>query len=127
MKTMSIDEYKTLRRNVGRKRLEDRFYAEWCASAARTLWPIREHRMDRARSWRFDFAWPMYRVAVEIQGGQWFKMGHTSGRGLQRDCEKSNAAQLAGWIVLYYTTSDIMKRLGAVVDEVWLALQIRGA
>ncbi len=31
--------------------------------------PAREYRFHRERRWRFDFAWPDYKVAVEVEGG----------------------------------------------------------
>lgn len=64
----------------------------------------REHRFSAFRDWRFDFAWPDQRVAVEIEGGVWMKNGgHTSGKGYQKDCEKYNAAIEQGWYVLRFT------------------------
>ena len=31
--------------------------------------PVAEHRFHETRRWRFDFAWPDHRVALEIAGG----------------------------------------------------------
>jgi hypothetical protein len=33
--------------------------------------PIREHRFAPPRRWRFDYAWPAHRLALEIEGGTW--------------------------------------------------------
>ncbi len=71
--------------------------------------PEREYRAIEGRRFRFDFAWtaPNHRLLVEVQGGIWQKSGHTSGRGVTRDMEKLNLAQLAGWRVMQFETKAI--------------------
>src|SRR5690348_7925662 len=66
--------------------------------------PIREYRFAPPRRWRFDLAWPSFRVALEIEGGTWAGGRHVRGEGFERDAEKYNAATLAGWRVLRVTT-----------------------
>jgi very-short-patch-repair endonuclease len=65
--------------------------------------PAREYRFHRQRRWRFDFAWPRYKVAVEIDGGIYSRGRHVRGSGFERDAEKGNAAVMAGWLVLHFT------------------------
>lgn len=56
------------------------------------------------RKWRFDYAWPELKVAVELDGLTARSMGrHQSVMGFTRDCEKLNAAVLLGWKVLRFT------------------------
>lgn len=62
--------------------------------------PVREYRFHPVRKWRFDFAWPVLKVAVEIDGATFYGGDHVRGKGYQRDCIKNNAAQLEGWVVL---------------------------
>lgn len=66
--------------------------------------PVREYKFHPIRKWRFDFAWPKIKLAVEIDGGTFggTKMlgNHAIGKRYQEDCIKSNAAQLDGWAVL---------------------------
>jgi hypothetical protein len=69
-----------------------------------------------AHGWRFDYAWPPRRQALEIEGGTWTGGRHVRGRGYEGDCEKYNAAALAGWTVLRETTA--MIRDGRALD--WL-------
>lgn len=87
--------------------------------------PVTEHRFHPVRKWRFDFAWPNQRVAVEIHGGTFSrgKSGHTSGTGVQNDCEKMNAATVLGWRVLQYTSVDLNRRPLQVVEEVQSVLE----
>lgn len=89
--------------------------------------PETEYRFDAARRWRFDYAWPARKIAVEIDGGNWAQTnkarwgtgagvaGHNSGTGRDRDNEKQNAAVVAGWKVLRYTASSL-KREAEIVD-----------
>jgi very-short-patch-repair endonuclease len=62
--------------------------------------PEPEFRFAPPRRWRFDYAWPGHKVALEIEGGVWTGGRHTSGAGFCKDMEKYNAAAVAGWRVL---------------------------
>lgn len=86
--------------------------------------PDREHRFDPARRWRFDFAWPSIRVAVEVEGGTWVRGRHTSGSGYAADLDKYNSAALAGWLVVRVTTG--MVDDGRALQWVADALAARG-
>ena len=67
--------------------------------------PVQEYRFHPVRRWRFDFAFPEHKVAVEIEGGTFgkCKSRHTTGTGYEKDCEKYNAAILNGWRVFRFT------------------------
>jgi hypothetical protein len=65
--------------------------------------PVRELRFDKTRRFRFDYAWPEQRLAVEIDGGAWSQGRHTRGKGFIEDQRKRNLALLLGWRVLHYT------------------------
>lgn len=74
--------------------------------------PVMELVFHPERKWRFDYAWPEYVLAVEIEGGvgKRGKDGQVGGRhnrekGYTGDCRKYNAAQLLGWKVLRFTTA----------------------
>lgn len=69
--------------------------------------PEREYRFDEARKWRFDFAWPDRKLAVEIQGGTWNAGKHGRGSGIEKDAEKLSAAAIAGWRVLLVTGNQV--------------------
>jgi hypothetical protein len=62
--------------------------------------PVREHRFHPVRRWRFDYAWPSEKVALEVEGGVWTGGRHTRGAGFVADIEKYNAATVAGWRVV---------------------------
>lgn len=68
---------------------------------------VREYRFAPPRRWRFDFAWPDNKIAVECEGGVWSRGRHVRPRGFQADAEKYNAAVTLGWRVLRFTASQI--------------------
>ena len=63
----------------------------------------RELRFAPPRRWRFDFAWPQQRIALEIEGGAWVGGRHNRGAGYVNDLEKYNTATLLGWRLLRVT------------------------
>lgn len=68
--------------------------------------PMRQYRMPEypKRLWRFDFAFIEQRLLIDVQGGIWVDhLGHSSGSGISKDCEKYNAATLAGYRLLLVT------------------------
>ena len=80
--------------------------------------PVPEYRFHPARRWRADYAWPLQRVLVEIDGGVWSGGRHTRGAGFVADCEKLNAAALLGYAVLRYTP----QQLGQAITDLRIAL-----
>ena len=62
------------------------------------------YRFLPGRRYELDYALPAIKTGVEVNGGQWMKSGHSSGRGLHRDADKQNLAILHGWVVFWLTT-----------------------
>lgn len=83
------------RRKKGVSELEESFVGQ--VARAGLLVADREYRFAPPRRWRFDFAWPDRRIAVEIEGGVWTEGGHTRGAAYVKNLEKYNEAVLAGW------------------------------
>ena len=77
---------------------------------------VSEYKFDQDRKYRFDFAWPTRKVAVEIEGGIWNEGRHTRGAGFRADCSKYNLATIAGWRVLRYTSD--MVQDGSAIKQV---------
>jgi very-short-patch-repair endonuclease len=65
--------------------------------------PMREYRFLQGRKFRADFAWEKQRVLAEVQGGTYAHMAHSTGTGIERDYEKGNLANLAGWRYLQFS------------------------
>lgn len=72
--------------------------------------PVREFRFHPVRKWRFDYAWPDYRVALEQEGGVFRGGRHTSGGGFVKDMEKYNTATALGWRIIRGTPSHVRSR-----------------
>lgn len=64
---------------------------------------VREFCFLPGRRWRFDFAWPESRVALECEGGIWIQGRHTHPIGFEKDVEKYNEAAFLGWVVIRVT------------------------
>jgi hypothetical protein len=77
---------------------------------------VEEHRFDEhnGRRWRFDFAWPGQRVALEVEGGVFSRGRHVRPQGFIADCEKYNAAAIQGWRVLR-----CVPRKGWINEALW--------
>ena len=80
--------------------------------------PVREYRFSQLtnRLWRFDFAWPELRIAVEIEGLTHYgknadgshKIGrHQTSAGFQGDLDKYNQAAIERWQVLRFSQHQV--------------------
>lgn len=67
---------------------------------------VREYRFHPTRQWRFDYAIPDLRIAIEIDGGIWINGRHNRASGYIGDMEKFNAAATLGWVVLKFTPQE---------------------
>ena len=64
---------------------------------------VREHRFHPTRRWRFDFAWPELKLAVEAEG-------------FEADLVKYGEAMVLGWNV--YRVSGGLIKSGAAMDTI---------
>lgn len=72
--------------------------------------PDVEYRFHATRRWRFDYAWPDARVALEVEGGAFSRGRHTRGAGFVADIEKYNAAVVDGWRLVRTTPDKLVTR-----------------
>jgi hypothetical protein len=98
-------------------RLEQKFENIWRHFPGAKIPLLRELQFYPGRKWRFDFAHPAARVAIEIDGGTFGIAGgkrcrvcrqaplgrHSRGSGRTKDLEKALAALEEGWIVVALT------------------------
>lgn len=63
--------------------------------------PVTEHyfalELSPPRQWRFDFAWPEEKIALEVEGGIYSGGRHVRGKGYAGDMEKYSTAATLGW------------------------------
>jgi|SRR5690625_845056 len=71
---------------------------------------VAEYRFHDTRRWRFDFAIPKHKIAIEKEGGVWTRGRHTRGKGYINDMEKYNNATALGWKVLRFTPDQMLKK-----------------
>lgn len=69
--------------------------------------PVAEFRFSPPRRWRFDFAWPAYLVALEVEGGVFIRGRHARGAGMVGDMTKYSEAAILGWRLLRVTPQQI--------------------
>ena len=71
---------------------------------------VKELKFHPVRKWRFDYAVPEHKIALEVEGGVWTGGRHTSPKGFLGDIEKYNTATLMGWRVFRTTPDDLYKK-----------------
>ena len=79
--------------------------------------PVAELRFSPPRRWRFDYAWPASKLALEVQGGLFVQGRHSRGAALLKEHEKLNAAAVQGWRVLFTTPADVANGNAALLIE----------
>lgn len=67
-----------------------------------------EFRFDEVRKFRFDWAIPSKKIAIEFEGIMSKKSRHTTVTGYSKDAEKYNIATTLGWKVLRYTVMNYL-------------------
>lgn len=83
--------------------------------------PTREYAFAKPRRWRFDCAYILEKIAVEVEGAVWTEGRHTRGSGFVADIEKYNEATLRGWRLLRVTTDQVTSGVALnLVDRAWL-------
>ena len=77
--------------------------------------PIREYQFTTEREWRFDLAFPVDSLAIEVCGRY-----HLSHKRFRQDCERNNYAILQGWTVLNYPASSVRakSRRRLIVEQI---------
>lgn len=62
--------------------------------------PQTQYRFLPPRRFKFDFAYPDRKLAIEVNGAIWIQGRHTRGKGASSDAEKLSLAAIHGWRVL---------------------------
>jgi very-short-patch-repair endonuclease len=76
-----------------------------------------EIRFAPPRKWRFDYAWPELKLAVEQDGGAYSMGRHTRGSGFIKDMEKLNHAAILGWHILRFTPAQVTNGYAALTIQ----------
>lgn len=70
---------------------------------------VKEFLFHPTRKWRFDYAIPEYKIALEVEGGVWTRGRHIRPQGFLGDIEKYNAGTLLGWRIFRVTPDDLCR------------------
>lgn len=70
---------------------------------------VKEYQFHPTRKWRFDYAIPAHKIALEVEGGVWTAGRHTRPQGFLGDIEKYNTATLMGWRVFRTTPTELYR------------------
>lgn len=100
-----IGDWQPSRSSIAAGSLAEKFADLWAQLGGKEL--QREYRFAPPRRWRFDFALPEEKIAIEINGGVWSYGRHVRGRGYLNDREKINTAQTMGWRVFELGTGQV--------------------
>jgi very-short-patch-repair endonuclease len=84
--------------------------------------PTPEYNFDKniKRKHRFDWAWPNYRIAVEVDGGQWAPGGGRHADDTDR--EKLNIAASLRWLVFRFSPDQLKQQPEKCVSMVLTAI-----
>lgn len=105
--TMTADEFRNLPKDKYKQHIEFRLVDLIEAKKIRGF--EKELVFDSSRKFRFDWAIPDKKIAIEYEGVGVAKGGksrHTTKIGYATDCEKYNLAVINGWRVLRYTSKN---------------------
>lgn len=70
---------------------------------------VKEYQFHPTRKWRFDYAIPEHKIALEVEGGVFTNGRHVRPQGFLGDVDKYNCAALMGWR-LFRVTPDTLYR-----------------
>ena len=88
--------------------LNYQFFVRLCEASFIPV-PVSELKFHEKRKWRLDFAWPEYKLALEVEGGIHTGGRHTRGVGFTKDMEKYNELTRMGWRLIRCSPSDLYK------------------
>jgi len=114
----------------GRKRKQKRFEEEFAfqCRAFKLPPPIEQYYFAKSLGRRFtaDFAWPQYRLLVEVQGGIFRPGGgaHSHPLNVERDIEKAQYIALLGLMLLPITPKNL--KSGLAIELTQRILVLRG-
>jgi len=83
--------------------------------------PVAEYVPFTGAPYRFDFAWPEVKVAVEVDGYE----NHSSYEAVQRGYQRDRWAAKHGWVVMHFTWDEVLHSPELVAAEIRAMLQSR--
>ncbi len=72
---------------------------------------VPQHKFHPERKWRWDFCYPRYKLAIEVQGGTYTRGRHSRGPGQRKDFEKISEGAILGWHIIIVDSKDVSQKL----------------
>lgn len=107
MNNQSNQPRRKTRQTANSEKLTDLFTGIVKADLGETC--VKEFKFHPTRRWRFDYALPAHKIALEVEGGVWTGGRHTRPQGFLGDIEKYNTATLMGWRVFRTTPDELIR------------------
>jgi len=107
-KPLEFEGFKKPKQKIVKISIEKKYIELWLEMYKRNGFYeafVTEYQFDDVRKFRFDYAIPSLKIAVEYEGIHATKSGHTTISGFNKDIEKYNLALVNGWRVLRYTAN----------------------
>lgn len=90
-------------------------------SAKITGWK-RQYKYVPGRKFQADFAFPVQKLIVEVDGGIYTRRAHGSVGGIIADMRRTNIAAINGWRVMRFRPDEIRKEPDSIVEQIKQAL-----
>jgi len=68
---------------------------------------LAEFQFHPTRKWKLDYAIPLLKIAVEVEGGIWSSGRHINPAGFLKDMEKYNELAALNWLLIRTTPSKL--------------------
>ncbi len=103
---------------MSKSKLEEKFLLMW-ESLYPSLVLKREEKYLPHRRFRGDFVNLESKTVIEIQGGVWVGGRHSTGAGINKDCEKALESLLHGWAVIPITANmineEVLEKISSII------------
>jgi len=83
----------------------------------------RQYKYVPGRRFSADFAFPVQKLVVEVDGGVYTRRAHGSVSGIIADMKRSNLAAMNGWRVMRFRPDEIAKTPAMIIEQVKAALE----
>ena len=83
----------------------------------------RQYKYVTNRRFSADFAFPLEKLIVEVDGGIYTRRAHGSVTGIIADMNRSNLAAQNGFRVMRFTPQEILKDPEGVINQIKEALE----
>jgi very-short-patch-repair endonuclease len=83
----------------------------------------RQYSYVPGRKFKADFAFPLQKLIVEVDGGVYSRRAHGSIGGIIADMKRSNFAAMNGWRLMRFRPDEITKQPDSVIEQITIALE----